>query len=207
MTAHATLDSTASDHMHAWRRQIGHRYVLAQERGPRPFAVLGYRVRNLHSADRFVPARDLTLVILYDQWLKTGELATRLVGVGLQTSLDGLAVGGPQQSRFDKDLRLAPGWNCGGARLDAACGEFFDYALSLENYLERCARHPFMPRRSVPTLPTIDAVANVAGSPLVDLTRLSKRQVVRIGAAERDLVGRVGSTTFDFVNTRFRVAH
>lgn len=43
---------------------------------------------------------------------------------------------------------------CGGRgpRLDTNDREFLAFALQLERYLERCARHPFMPRRKTPRL-------------------------------------------------------
>lgn len=195
-----------ADLMHTWRRQIGHRHTLAGERGPRPFAVIGYRVRGPLAEDRYVQLCQLTLTALFDQRLETGELATRLVGVGGMTTADGLRFGGPGLSRFDKDLRLAPATGRRGARLDAADGEFCEYALALERFLERSARHPFMPRRSVPRLPVIETGAGTNEGCFIDVSTLPKRQVITLASPERDLVGRSSTTTFDFVNTRFRVA-
>lgn len=198
--------SSVADLMHAWRRQIGHRHTLAGERGPRPFAIVGYRIRGPLVDDRYVLLRHLTLTSLFDQRLDTGELATRLVGVGGMVTSDGLRFGGVDQSRFDKDLRMAPATGRHGARLDAADGEFFEYALALERFLERCARHPFMPRRSMPRLPVIEAGAEVNDGCFIDVSTLPKRQVISLGSPERDLVGRSGTTAFDLMNTRFRVA-
>ncbi len=201
-----TMSPPFADLMHVWRRQIGHRHTLAGERGPRPFAVIGHLVRGPLIEDRYVPLRQLTLTALFDQRLNTGELATRLVGVGGAVTNDGLRFGGVDLSRFDKDLRLAPATGRRGARLDAADGEFCEHALALERYLERCARHPFMPRRSVPRLPTIEADAELNDACMIDVSMLPKRQVITLDSPERDLVGRSGTTTFDLVNTRFRVA-
>ncbi len=205
MSASSGLASPAADVMHAWRRQIGHRHVLAQQRGPRPFCVVSYRVRGRPVDGRYVRLRDLTLVALYDELVDGGELITRLVGVAASISAGGLCLGGIELSRFDKDLRRAPGLGRCGARLDAGDGEFCEFALALENYLERCARHPHMPRRSAPRLPVVDA-AVADDSWLVDVTTLPKRQVIRLDSPQRDLVGCVGTTTFDFYHTRFRVA-
>lgn len=196
-----------SARMTAWRRQIGHRHELADRRGPRPFAVISYRVRSRPLDGRYVRLRDLTFVALFDERFDTGEMATRLVGVAAAVDPDGLRFGGAQLSRFEKNLRLAPGRDRRGARLTVDDGEFFEFALSLECYLERCSRHPFMPRRKVPRLPTLDAGNAADESSLVDLTTLPKRQVIRLDDPQRDLVGRVGSTVFDFVHTRFRPAH
>jgi hypothetical protein len=63
-----------------------------------------------------------------------------------------------------------------------------------------------MPRGRVPRFPAPEAGIVVDKNTLVDVTTLPKRQVIRLEAPERDLAGRVGTTTFDFVNTRFRVA-
>lgn len=198
--------SPAADWMHAWRRQIGHRHTMADERGPRPFAVIGYRIRGSLVEARYVPFRQLTLTALFDERLQSGELVTRLVGVGGIVIADGLRFGGVELSRFDKDLRLAPATGRRGARLDAGDGEFCEYALALERFLERCARHPHMPRRSVPRLPIIEGGADVNDNSLIDVSTLPKRQVITLGSPGRDLVGRSGTTTFDFVNTRFRIA-
>lgn len=196
---------SAADRMAAWRRQIGHRHALALERGPRPFAVISYRLSGALPDERHVPLRRLTLVALYDQRLEDGRLATRLVGAAGAVEPDGLRFGGPSLSRFDKDLRLAPARGRGGARLDTGDGEFFEFALALERYLERCARHPYMPRAHVPRLPTPAAGPVTDAGPRIDVVKLPKRQVIRLTDPERELVGRVGTTTFDFVNTRFRV--
>jgi hypothetical protein len=200
------LSSPVAGLMNVWRRQIGHRHALAAERGPRPFAVIGSSVRGPLVEDRYLPLRQLTLTALFDERLETGELATRLVGVGGMVTADGLRFGGVELSRFDKDLRLAPATGRRGARLYAADGEFCEYALSLERFLERCARHPFMPRRSTPRLPVIETGVELNDVCYVDVATLPKRQVILLDSPERDLVGRSGATTFDFVNTRFRVA-
>lgn len=197
---------SAADRMAIWRRQIGHRHALAQERGPRPFAVVSYRVQGALVEDRYIPLRRLTLVALYDLRLDDGSLATRLVGVAAAVEPDGLRFGGVRLARFDKDLRLAPARGRVGARLDSADGEFFEFALSLERYLERCARHPYMPRARVPRLPALELGTIADAASLVDVTTFPKRQVIQLTAPEHDLVGRFGTTTFDFYHTRFRVA-
>lgn len=198
---------SAADRMAAWRRQIGYRHLLAEARGPRPFAVISYRVDGPLVADRYVPLGRLTLVALFDHRLGDGTLTTRLVGVAAAAGTEGICYGGPRLSRFDKDLRLAPARGRVGARLDAADDDFFEYAMALERFLERCARHPHMPRSRLPRLPAPEAGVVVDKSTLVDVRTLPKRQVIRLDVPERDLVGQVGATTFDFVNTRFRPAH
>lgn len=202
MTSTVALSST--ELMQAWRRQLGQRARVAERHGPRPFAVVGYRVRG-PLIDGCVPLRHLTLVALFDELAPAGTLATRLVGVAGNVNADGVCFGGPSHSRFDKDLRLAPATGGRGPRLDTNDGEFLSFALQLERYLQRCARHPFMPRRTTPRLPvlSIDGVA-VDGKHLIDLTTLPKRQVLAIDSPATDLRGRCGTTVFDFYNTCFR---
>jgi hypothetical protein len=73
------------------------------------------------------------------------------------------------------------------------------------DFIERCARHPFMPRRSVPRLPVIEAGAEVNDACFIDVSTLPKRQVITLESPERDLVGRSGTTVFDFLNTRLPI--
>ncbi len=195
-----------TDLMHEWRRQIGYRYTLAGERGPRPFAVLGYLVRGPLVEGRYVSLRHLTLVALFDHQLEDGRLATRLVGVAGVAKVDGLSFGGREHARFDKNLRLAPVRGSSGARLSTTNGSFFEFALALERYLERCSRHPYMPRRSIPQLPVLAESGPMCPSPLVDLKCIPKRQVISLASPTHDLVGRAGATEYDLVNTRFRLA-
>lgn len=191
--------------MQTWRRQIGQRARVAECHGPRSFAVVGYRFRG-PVVDGCVPLRNLTLVALFDECLSSGALATRLIGVAGSTESNVVRFGGPALSRFEKDLRLAPAAGGRGPRLDTTDGEFLSFALQLERYLERCARHPFMPRRMTPRLPVLSAENAVFDVEcLVDLATLPKRQVLAIDEPATDLRGRFGSTEFDFYNTRFRV--
>jgi hypothetical protein len=193
--------------MQTWRRQLGQRARLAERIGPRPFAVVSYRVRG-PVIGRHVTLRQLTLVALFDERLQSGELATRLVGVAGTVEVDGVRFGGSALSRFDKNLRLAPAAGGRGARIDAADSEFLSFALQLERFLERCSRHPYLPRCRIPRLPVLPVDGISPGnSLLVDLMSLPKRQVLPLDAPRADLRGRFGSTEFDFYNTRFRIAH
>jgi hypothetical protein len=193
--------------MHEWRRQIGHRHVIAAERGPRPFAVLGFKTKGDLGFGAGIALRKLTLIAVYDAYDDQGELQTRVVGVG--GILDGgrLCFGGVGLARFDKDLRLAPTAGGRGPRFDAADGELLAVALRLERHLERCAPHPHYPRRRSPRLPLLAADQGAATSEvIVSLVSLPKRQVLAFETPDRDLVGRSGTASFDFVHTRFRVA-
>jgi hypothetical protein len=109
-------------------------------------------------------------------------------------------------SRLDKDIRLVPATGGRGQRFDAADGELLAFALDLERYLERCARHPHFPRRRTPLLPIASTSVGSDDARLVDPATLPKRQVVPLNSPERDLCGRSGTTLFDFYHTRFRLA-
>lgn len=198
--------ASAGESMQLWRRQVGRRERAASTRGPRPFAVLGYRLPGVAVASSLAELRRLTLVALYDAYDDQGKLQTRVVGVGGAMDGEGLRFGGVDLARFDKDLRLAPTAGGRGLRFDAADGELLIFSLGLERHLERCSRYPHAPRRRSPQLPSPAAVEGAAGLTLVDLTSIPKRQVLKFDSAARDLVGRVGAILFDFANTRFRVA-
>lgn len=203
MTSAVALSST--ELMQAWRRQLGQRARTAERLGPRPFAILGYRVRG-SLVDGCVPLKNLTLVTLFDELSNDGVLSTRLIGVAGSIVAGILRFGGPELTRFEKDLRLAPAAGARGARLDTADGEFLSYALQLERFLERCARHPYVPRRRMPHLPVVpEGDASLDDTCLVELTTLPKRQVLALNSPRADLRGRFGTTEFDFHQTRFRV--
>jgi hypothetical protein len=203
-TAH--LASPSSELMQMWRRQIGHRHQIAAQRGPRPFAIVSYLVRGSRAADYDVDLRRLTLVALFDERLESGELVTRFVGVGGSLAPGGLCFGGPELCRFDKNLRLAPAGGGRGQRPDTSDVGLLAPALQLERYLERCARHPFIPRRRAPSLPVLALIDDQNGSVRVDLQSLPKRQVIALHDPERNLCGRSGTTAFDFYHTGFRIA-
>lgn len=203
MTSVAAPSST--ELMQAWRRQLGQRARAAERVGPRPFAIVGYRTRG-PVLDGCVPLKNLTLVALYDELSSDGALTTRLVGVAGSIIAGVLRFGGPDRTRFEKDLRLAPAAGGRGARLDTTDAEFLSYTLQLERFLERCARHPYVPRWRVPRLPVVpEGFTSLDDTCLVELAALPKRQVLALSSPRADLRGRFGTTEFDFHQTRFRV--
>ena len=202
----SVIPPASTELMQAWRRQLGQRARLADRIGPRPFAVVSYRVTG-PVTNATVALCQLTLVALFDERLESAELATRVVGVAGTVEASGLRFGGPAFSRFDKNLRLAPAAGGRGARLDMADPELLSFGLQLERYLERCSRHPYIPRHRIPRLPVVSGGCTKPGSScLIDLTSLPKRQVLLLDAPQVDLHGRFGSTEFNFYHTRFRVA-
>ena len=221
----------ASEVLQRWRRQIAGRVELAERRGARPFALIGYRVHG-SASESLVPLERLSFVALFDEREDDDRLLTRLVGVRARFEPEKLTVGGPELTLFDKDVRSPPGAGH-GRRLDAHDAELCELALSWEQHLERVNRHPHYPRRSalrwpswwcdvgpLPTNVTSRTCDGIGMIPLAtamerglvvrrlfaDLTGLPKRQVVACDAPQRALQGSSGPLTFDFVQTRFRRA-
>lgn len=214
-----------------WRRQIAGRHELAERRGVRPFALVGYRIRG-DSAEQLVPLDRLSFIALFDERDDDDHLATRLVGVRARVVGTKLVVGGPDNTLFDKDVRSAP-CSSHGRRLDPCDAELCELALSWEKYIERVNRHPHYPRRSALRWPTW--WCDVAGPPVditvrrhgdrtlialetalsrslpiarvfADVSGVPKRQVLAGANLRRLLCGTAGPIMFDLFHTRFRRA-
>lgn len=205
-----------------WRRQIASRSDLAERRGPRPFALIGYRVSG-STSDTLVPIERLSFVALFDERDEEDRLATRFLAARVSGNAAGLRVGGVDQTLFDKNIRLAPASQC-GSRLDPRDAELCELAFGWEQYLERVDRHPHYPRRNVIRWPRW--FAEVIGSAAhgttelvpwdtavaqglavlkiwADVGRLPKRQIIA-GDPRRTLRGADGPVTFDLFHSRFR---
>ena len=214
-----------------WRRQVAGRHELAERRGVRPFALVGYRTRAAPS-ERLVPLERLSFATLFDEREDDDRLVTRLVGVRARLTGDRLVIGGADNTLFDKDVRAAP---CSGSgrRLDPQDAELCELALGGERHLERVHRHPHYPRRNVlrwpawwcavaaapPDVPTrrhggdtLIALETALTSSLsigrvfADVGGLPKRQVLAGADLRRVLCGTAGAVTFDLFHTRFRRA-
>ena len=229
--ARASGGSDASRILQRWRRQVAARNELAERRGARQFALVGYRMREA-PAERLVPLERLLYVALFDDRDDQDRLVTRLVGVRARFVGDQLILGGPDNTLFDKDVRSAP---CSGSgrRLDPQDAELCELALGGERHLERVHRHPHYPRRNVlrwpawwcavaaapPDVPTrrhggdtLIALETALTSSLsigrvfADVGGLPKRQVLAGADLRRVLCGTAGAVTFDLFHTRFRRA-
>lgn len=230
MRAHRNAPA-ASQVLQRWRRQIAGRIELAERRGVRPFALVGYRVHG-SASESLVPLERLSFVTLFDERGDDDRLLTRLVGVRARLERGKLMVGGPELTLFDKDVRLPPGAGC-GRQLDTRDAELCELALGWEQHLERVNRHAHYPRRGTLRWPTwwcdvgslpagvesrnhngVDLLAFDTAIMLrlpirrifADLARLPKRQVIACDAPQRALQGSSGPLTFDFFQTRFRRA-
>ena len=213
-----------------WRRQVGCRLRLAEQRGPRPLALVTYQIRGGDTSS-LVPLKQLRFFSLFDERTDDDRLATRLLGFRPQLMRTGVQIGGFQGSLIDKDLRLPPVRGGGGRRLDASETGLVEAAFGLERHLERCARHPHYPRRATLRFPNWwCAVQQYRGdlpsrdhrgvrlvelttalehglavtAVFADLQHVSKRQVVACHDPARILSGTTGLTTFDLYHSRFR---
>jgi hypothetical protein len=221
----------ASQILQRWRRQIAGRIELAERRGVRPFALVGYRIHGTEPGP-LVPLERLSFIALFDERDDDDRLLTRLIGVRGHFDSGKLTVGGPELTLFDKDVRSPPGAGRGG-QLDAGDAELCELALGWEQHLERVNRHVHYPRRSalrwptwwcdvgkVPAGVTARTCSGLALVPLdtalahrltvrrvfADVTGLAKRQVVAGDVPHRLLLGTSGRLSFNLVHTRFRRA-
>ena len=224
-------DPGTSQVLQRWRRQIAGRHELAERRGVRPFALLGYRTRAAPS-ERLVPLERLSFTALFDERDDDDRLVTRLVGVRARLVGDRLVIGGADNTLFDKDLRLPP-CSGNGRRLDPQDAALCELALSWENHVERVNRHPHYPRRNIlrwptwwcasakppndlPTrclrgetlIPVEAAAANglPIGRVFADVAGVPKRQVLAGDDPRRLLRGEHRLVTFDFYHSKFRRA-
>jgi hypothetical protein len=222
-------DIGVSQVLQRWRRQVAARNDLAERRGVRPFALVGYRVRAAPT-EQLIPLERLSFVALFDERDDQDRLVTRLVGARARLIDSTLVVGGPDNTLFDKDLRSAP-CSADGRRLDPRDAELSELALGWEQHLERVSRHPHYPRRSVLRWPAWwcevgraprDCPTRLVGNPTLipleaatacglsvsrvyaDVTGLPKRQVLAGADVRRLLCGTAGHMTFDLFDTRFR---
>jgi hypothetical protein len=220
----------SSNLFQTWRRQVACRERLADERGPRPFVLIGHRIRGTIS-DSLVPLDRLAFLVMFDERTGDDRLTTRLLGFRPALGAAGIRIGGADRQLFEKDVRLAPTHEPGGRRLELADSELTEMALNWEQHLKRLNRHPHYPRRNILRWPswwcsvaegsltmTVRAHHGKALLPLeeaiasglqvitvyADLEKLPKRQVLACDTPSRALVGQAGLVTFDLFHSRFR---
>jgi len=149
-----------------WRHRFGGRRRNRAQ--PRPLAALGYLV-NGAVMDGLVEIENLVLVVLYDEAMDSGRWALRLAGFGGVRMPWGVKWGGPDQSKFYKDLLLRPVAGTHGLRLDASRIRLLQLAVQLDRQLQRYSGRPWLVRRQRPQLPRLWAgfrasvVAEVTG--------------------------------------------
>jgi hypothetical protein len=224
-----SLQKRKLESLQRWRRQIGCRMHHLPRQGPRPHALLSYRL-HVEPENGFVPLSRMTFFVLFDEWQFNSQeerrLVTRFLGFSAICIGGGIRIGGPQLCRLDKDLRRAPVVGGRGSRLNALDGGLLETALACERSLERYARHPHFPRRHSPKIPSLWSSTNESSADddgfrllapldqairssvsaenvLVDVRSIPKRQVIGITNPNRDLRGQVGCVEFDFYGSRF----
>jgi hypothetical protein len=121
-----------------WCQRLGGRRRHRAQ--PRPLAALGY-LANGPVIDGLVEVENLTVILLYNQHLRPGHCALRLVGYSGNRVPWGVRFGGPENCRFCKDLRLQPVPGGRGYRLDLDSTELLALGLGLERELDRHARY------------------------------------------------------------------
>lgn len=121
-----------------WRHRFGGR--RRQYARPRPAAALGY-LTNGPVVEGLIEIQKLVLVVLYDEPDDHGRLALRLAGFCGAAVPWGVKWGGPEQSRFFKNLCLQPRPEARGARADLASTDLVRLGLQLDRELERHVRY------------------------------------------------------------------
>ena len=134
-----------------WRHRLGGRCRHAQSR---PLAAMGY-LTNGPVIDGLIEVERLTLIILFDEPLRTGHCALRLAGYSGSRVPWGVRFGGPENCRFVKDLSLQPIPGARGYRLDLANTELLKLGLGLDRELDRCTRYRQRPVRKQVCLPKL----------------------------------------------------
>lgn len=223
-----SVSQRKSESIQQWRRQIGCRMHLRARQGPRPQALLTYRI-DVEPENGLVPLDRILFLVLFDEERRDDrcelQLYTRFAGYATTIEQGRIQIGGAARCRFSKDLRRSPAVGGRGSRLDALDRDLVVQALAEERYLERHARHPHFPRRNSPKLPSLWVVANslttegdgfqklvpleerasdgAAGEIFVDLRSFPKRQVLNVNHPRRDLYGGAGRVEFDFYHSPF----
>jgi len=121
-----------------WRHRFGGR--RRQYARPRPAAALGY-LTNGPVVAGLIEIQKLVLVVLYDEPDDHGRLALRLAGFCGAAVPWGVKWGGPEQSKFFKNLCLQPMPEAREARADLASTDLVRLGLHLDRELERHVRY------------------------------------------------------------------
>jgi hypothetical protein len=144
----ATLPPTAPL-VDRWHHQVGRRIRLDLPL-PRPFAALDLVARG---GGRLVSVERLSFVLLHDA-VDGGGHRLRFAAYGARRIPWGIALGGIETHRFEKDLALEPLVWARGDRIDAGDRRLLRTALRLDRRVERHARSRVPVPIDRPTLPS-----------------------------------------------------
>jgi hypothetical protein len=137
-----------------WRQQIAGQRRRRAAGGPRALAAVGYLVHGpVHNG--LVDIRRIVFVTLHDEVDAAGRLATRVGGFRAAAVPWGVKIGGPEHTRFEKDLGRPPAFRAKGRRFDLAHPDVLAIAMDLDRLVERHLRFPHFPRRRQPRWPTL----------------------------------------------------
>jgi hypothetical protein len=139
--------------MQRWRQQVGGQRHRRDCRGPRLYAAISYVARG-PIRDGLVDLRRVAFVVVQDILRRDGSLATRFRNYAATAVPWGVKIGGAENTRFDKDLSLAPRRNATGRAFAFSDTEFLGLSLDLDRYMERHYRFPGRFGRE-PRLPVI----------------------------------------------------
>ncbi|QDU26256.1 hypothetical protein ETAA8_13320 [Anatilimnocola aggregata] len=135
-----------------WKRQIGSRKPYRRQR---LLAAIGFLYRAKDRTEPFIELHRLLTVVVFDDPIGRAFPALRVAGYGARQVPHGVQWGGPDNSKFYKDLRLEPeagGW---GLRIDTFNCDVLHIAMQLQATLHRVDR--FTPRSATlqPQLPRL----------------------------------------------------
>jgi hypothetical protein len=114
-----------------WRQQIARQQRRRAARGPRSLAAVAHLVHG-PVRDGLVDLCQMVFVTLFDEVQTAGRLATGVAGFTSAVVPWGVRIGGPEQSRFEKDLGWPPAYEAKGRRFDLAHSELLTTALDLD---------------------------------------------------------------------------
>lgn len=141
-----TVKNHENDLVDRWHRQIGNRRPYRRQR---PLAAMGFLYRGELGDSHLVELSRLTAVLLFDEFIARSAPALRLVGYGASQVPHGVLWGGIENSRFYKDLRIAPEYGGSGLQLDSSSTELLGLALRMQSTLYRI--DCFCPRAAAET--------------------------------------------------------
>jgi hypothetical protein len=126
-----------SVNLERWQRQFGHPFRRIAL--PRPWASLGY-LTNGAVVDNLIEVENLTIVVLYDEVQDNGQLWVTLAGFSGVRVPWGIQWGGPEQSRFRKNLLFRPRPRGRGRYPDVFNTRLLNLALRLDRQVDRPGR-------------------------------------------------------------------
>jgi hypothetical protein len=133
------IAAPSSTSLAGWHRQFGRASRRTAE--PRPWAALSYLTTG-PVIDDLIEVENVTFVVLYDEVQTHGQLWVTLAGFGGARVPWGIQWGGPEHSRFRKNLLLVPRRFGRGRCLDVFDTGLLKLALRLDEKVHRRGSRP-----------------------------------------------------------------